>query len=62
MFVFASVMSVNCSIVVTCLGRADLLALLCVTFPCTFVTFPYGVLYQVRYLIVLIPDLAFSEK
>ena len=50
-------MSVYCSLVVTCCERADLLVLLCVTFPCAFVTFLYGVLGQVWYLIVLIPDL-----
>ena len=38
--------------------RADLLALLCVVFSCvSFVTFPYGVLGQVLYLIVSIPYL-----
>ena len=42
---------------VTCLERADLMALLCVMFSCVFVAFPYGVLGQVWYLIVLIPDL-----
>ena len=36
------------------LGRAGLLALLCVVFSCIFVTFPCGVLGQVWYLI---PDL-----
>ena len=36
---------------------ADLLALLCDVFSCDFVTFPHGVLSQVRYLIVSIPDL-----
>ena len=44
------VLSVPGSLVVTCLERADLLALLCVMFPCGFVTFPYGVLGQVWYL------------
>ena len=39
------------------LKRDDLLALLYVMFSCIFVTFPYGVLDQVWYLIVLIPDL-----
>ena len=34
-----------------------LLALLCVMFTSVFVTFPYGVLCQVWYLIALIPDL-----
>ena len=37
--------------------RADLLALLCVMFYCVFGTFPCGVLGQVWYLIVSIPDL-----
>ena len=53
----SSVMSVYCSLVVTCSERADLLALLYVMFSCAFVTFPYGVLCQVWYLIVSIPDL-----
>ena len=35
----------------------DLLALLFVMVYCVFVTFPYGVLGQVWYLIVSIPDL-----
>ena len=39
------------------LGRADLLALWYITFSCVSVTFPYGVLGQVCYLIVSIPDL-----
>ena len=56
MAVCHSVLSDPCSLVVTCLERADLMALLCVMFPCVFVTFPYGVLDQVWYLIVLIPD------
>ena len=37
--------------------RAAHLALLCVMFPCVFVTFPYGVSGQVWYLIVSVPDL-----
>ena len=40
---YYTVLSVPCSLVVTCLERADLLALLCVMFPCDFVTFTYGV-------------------
>ena len=52
-------LSVHCSLVVTCWERANLLALLYVMFSCVFATFPCGVLGQVRYLIVLIPDLAF---
>ena len=39
------------------LEKADLLALLCVMFPCVFVTFPYDASGQVWYLIVSIPDL-----
>ena len=54
-----AVLSIPCSLVITCRGRADLLALLCVMFSCAFVTFPYGVAGQVWYLIVSIPDLAF---
>ena len=38
----SGVMQMWC-LVVTCRERADLLALLCVVFPCVFVTFPYGV-------------------
>ena len=36
---------------------ADLLALVCDVY-CDFVTFPFGILGQVWYLIVSIPDLA----
>ena len=50
-------LSVHCSLVATCWERADLLALLYVLFYCVFVTFPCGVLGQVWYLIVSIPDL-----
>ena len=39
------------------LGKNDLLALLHVMFFCVFVTFPYGVLGQVGYLIVWITDI-----
>ena len=54
--------SVHCCLVVTCFERADLLALV-YDFNCVFVTFPYGILgpygilAQVWYLIVSIPDL-----
>ena len=41
---------------VTCWDRADPLALLCVMFSCAFVTFPYGVIGQVLYLILSISD------
>ena len=46
-------LSVHCSHVVTYWERANHLALLCVI----FVTFMYGVLGQVWYLTVSIPDL-----
>ena len=36
-------LSVHCCLVVTCLERADLLAILFVMFNCVFVTFPSGV-------------------
>ena len=36
---------------------ADLFALLYVMFSCGFVTFPFGALGQVWYLIVSIPDI-----
>ena len=42
---------------VTCWERADLLALMFVMSNCDFVTSPCGILGQVWYLIVLIPDL-----
>ena len=44
-----SVVSVYCSLVVTYWKRADLSALLYVTFSYALVTFPYGVLGQVWY-------------
>ena len=46
--------SVHCCLVVTCWERAWLLF---VMFNCIFVTFPYGILGQVWYLIVSSPDL-----
>ena len=36
-----TVLSVHCSTLVTCLERADLLALLCAVFSCISVTFPH---------------------
>ena len=42
---------------ITLWERAGLLALLCVMFPCVFVTFPYGVSGQVWFLIISIPDI-----
>ena len=49
-------MSVHCCLVVTCWQSADLVALLC-DVNCVVVTFPCGILGQVWYLIVSIPDL-----
>ena len=48
--------SVYMCFVVTCWERADLLALVCGVYY-EFVTFPIGILGQVWYLIVSIPDL-----
>ena len=48
--VFNAFASVHCCLVVTCRERADLLAH-------DFVTFPCGILGQVWYLMVTIPDL-----
>ena len=48
--------SVHCCLVVTRWKRTDLLALLCDVKLC-LVTFPCGILGQVWYLIVSIPDL-----
>ena len=49
-------MSVYCCLVVTCWERADLLALVGDHY-CILVTFPFGILGQVCYLIVSFPDL-----
>ena len=49
-------MSVPCNLVITCWKRANLLAILCVMFPCVSVTFPLGVSGQPWYLIVLITN------
>ena len=48
--------SVHCCLVVTCWERTDILALVGDVY-CIFVTFPSGILGQVWYLIVSIPDL-----
>ena len=45
---------VHYCLVVTRMERADLLALVCDVY-CDFVTFPFGILEQVWYLIVSIP-------
>ena len=47
--------SVHCCLVVTCWERADLLALVCDVYLC-FCHFPIGILDQVWYFIVSIPD------
>ena len=52
--------SVHCCLVVILRERADLLALLCDVY-CDFVTFQCGILRQVWYLIVSIPDLCFHS-
>ena len=49
--------SIHCCFVITCWGRADLLALVGDVY-CIFDTFPCGILGLVWYLIVSIPDLA----
>ena len=54
-----AVLSVHCSLVVTCCERANLLAILCVMFSCVFVTFPCVVQGLMRYLIVSIPEFCF---
>ena len=48
--------SVYLCLVFTCLERADLILVFLVS-NCEFVTFPIGILCQVWYLIVSIPDL-----
>ena len=48
-------LSVHCSLVVTCLKRADLSALLYMMFYCVYVTFPCSVLGLVWCLMVSIP-------
>ena len=55
--ILSCLLTIPCSLVVTCWERADHLVLLYVRFSCVFVIFPYGVLGQVWHLIVLIPDL-----
>ena len=56
-FVCQTALSVLCNRVVSCWERAYLLALLHVMFNCVFVTFPFGVLGQVWYLIASISDI-----
>ena len=50
-------LSFHCSLVVTCWEMTDILDCLYVKFSCVLVTFPCGVLGQVRCLIVSIPGL-----
>ena len=56
LFAMSLYASVYMCFVVTCWERADLLTLVCGVY-CEFVTFPIGILGQVWYLIVSIPDL-----
>ena len=51
------VLSVSCSLMVTCWERVDFLDIQYVMVSCVLVTFPYGILGQMWYLIVSIPDL-----
>ena len=53
--VYYAFASVQCCLIVTLRERADLLTLICGVY-CDFVTFPCGILGQVWYLIVSIPD------
>ena len=55
--IFVIYVPVPFSLVITCLERAGLMALLCVMFPHVFITFPNGVSGQVWYLIESILDL-----
>ena len=55
-WLYYTVLSVPCGLVFTSWERADLLAILCVMIFVCFVTFLYGVLGQVWYLNVSIPD------
>ena len=54
---YYTVLSVPCSLVITCWERADLLALFVCEFPCVFFTFPYDITGQVWNLILSIPGL-----
>ena len=47
--------SVHCCLVVTWRERTDLLALVCDVY-CDFITFPFGILGPVWYLVVSMPD------
>ena len=42
----SSVVSVSCSLVVTCWERADLLTLMYLMYSCAFFTFSYGVVFD----------------
>ena len=55
--VFVMLFPAHFSLVVTCGGRANLLALLNVMFYCVFVSFPCGVMGQMWILIVSITDI-----
>ena len=57
MYCPTSVITVSCSLVVTCWDRTELFVPLYVMFSYVFVTFPYVVLGQVWYSLVSIPDL-----
>ena len=59
--VYPAFLSAHCSLVVTCWEIANLLPLLYVVFSRVFVTFPCGVLGQMRYVIVSSPDLCLAN-
>ena len=50
-----TVLSVPCSLEVSCCQKPNLLALLCVTFSSFFSTFQYGVPGQVQYICIVRP-------
>ena len=50
-YVCHDVLSVHCSLVVTCWEMDDLLALLYVVISCVFVTFPYGVFLSLSHMV-----------
>ena len=58
---YHTVLPVHGNLVITCWERADLLTLLYVMFSCVFITFPDGVLGQVWYMIVWVPDLCLPQ-
>ena len=54
---YYTILSGLCCLMITCWERVDLMTPLCVMFIYVFITFPYGVSGQMRYLFVSIPEL-----